>query len=257
MLLRKTQWPLEIAMGLIEGDITVKNNIYYYSGNILKFRFKEILRRCITKDDTIIYESNCNNSESDDDDFLDKINTDIFKYNISNTGIYGYIYELSSPKTNKIYIGSTTNLENRINGHLKSTYSYDKYKMGYCGSYEIFKTGEIIVKIIKKGDYDNYRELFTDEYNEIYKKNDMCSNVKYPVNNAFINNECRLNSQQRKIDKINCLFQYGEKYLINRMSDADLIKLKLSLLDNIQKDIYDNFEYNKINYKITYLNNYV
>jgi hypothetical protein len=73
----------------------------------------------------------------------------------------GIIYKISSPNTDKVYIGST------INKYLscrkaKHVYDYNGFLQGtrhYKSSYEILKFGECIYDMLERFEYDDVSQL--------------------------------------------------------------------------------------------------
>jgi hypothetical protein len=74
---------------------------------------------------------------------------------------FGIIYKISSPNTDKVYIGSTINkyLSCRKSKHV---YDYKNFLQGtrhYKSSYEILKHGECIYDMIERFEYDHISML--------------------------------------------------------------------------------------------------
>ena len=63
----------------------------------------------------------------------------------------GYIYVISSPSTDKIYIGSTTNNLN----HRLAVHKNDRD----CTSENIIKYGDAVINMIEEVEYNNENEL--------------------------------------------------------------------------------------------------
>lgn len=73
----------------------------------------------------------------------------------------GIIYKISSPNTDKVYIGSTTQkyLSSRKSNHV---YDYANFLQGrrhYKSSYEILKCGDCVYDQIERVDYDHVSTL--------------------------------------------------------------------------------------------------
>ena len=73
----------------------------------------------------------------------------------------GIIYKISSPNTDKVYIGSTTGkyLSDR---KAKHNYDYKGFLQGkrhYKSSYEILKCGECIYDLVELYEYENVFQL--------------------------------------------------------------------------------------------------
>ena len=139
---------LLIAEGLLNDDLDMLNGIIYYTGNMLEVRYREILimdvRMCRKVSNSLSKDISSVDVSSDDD--LEEVVSVLDRCNY-----VGIIYELSSEYDDKVYIGSTTNLEKRLEDHMLCAYIYDNYKIRYCGSYEILK---------KKGKSKNNKKVF-------------------------------------------------------------------------------------------------
>lgn len=63
----------------------------------------------------------------------------------------GYVYAITSPTTDRCYIGSTDKpVLERLKGHVGSFKHYMKGGGNYCGSYELIKTGRYDIDILEK-----------------------------------------------------------------------------------------------------------
>lgn len=91
----------------------------------------------------------------------------------------GIIYKISSPNTDKVYIGSTVNkyLSCRKAKHM---YDYNGFLRGtrhYRSSYEILKHGNCIFDMLERMEYDHVSELrqreseFMRQYSNRVNKN--------------------------------------------------------------------------------------
>jgi hypothetical protein len=74
---------------------------------------------------------------------------------------FGYIYKISSPNTQFVYIGSTTSkfLSGRKSKHV---YDYKGYLLGkrhYRTSFEILKHGDCIYDMLERFEYTHVSEL--------------------------------------------------------------------------------------------------
>jgi len=97
--------------------------------------------------------------------------------NLTNN-IYGYIYKLFCLDTREMYIGSTTNLKNRINSHQKKD----------CVSKQIINRGNYIFLILQEGYYINHDHLLAIEDSYIQKL--PCINTKraFTTDNEYSKN---------------------------------------------------------------------
>ena len=98
------------------------------------------------------------------------------KYNFTK------IYKISSPQTNKIYIGSTCKkyLSSRLSNH-KFEYSQRMLKKNYCSSFEIVKFDDCIIELIELCNFNDTfdKQAREKHYIQLYK--DICVN-KYLIN---------------------------------------------------------------------------
>ncbi len=81
----------------------------------------------------------------------------------------GYVYILKSLKNNRYYIGSTTNIDNRLkmhnNGRVQSTKNNRPYKIELLQKYKTIKEAKQIeyrIKKLKRKDY--IHRMITDGY---------------------------------------------------------------------------------------------
>jgi hypothetical protein len=92
------------------------------------------------------------------------------KINIYHTS---KIYKISSPQTDKFYIGSTTHKLNiRLQSHISQYKRYLEKKYGYTTSYEVVKFNDAVIELIKDVKCENKKELhkiegeFIKEYHD-------------------------------------------------------------------------------------------
>ncbi len=72
----------------------------------------------------------------------------------------GKIYKITSPNTEKIYIGSTCHtLEYRLRKHINNYKSYLKGEYKYTTSYEIIKSNDFEIILLENVKCNNKREL--------------------------------------------------------------------------------------------------
>jgi hypothetical protein len=83
---------------------------------------------------------------------------------------FGIIYKISSPNTDKVYIGSTIQkyLSQRKARHNDDYRGFCQGKRQYKSSYEILKCGEAIYDMLERFEYDHVSELRQRE-NEIMR----------------------------------------------------------------------------------------
>lgn len=100
----------------------------------------------------------------------------------------GIIYKITCQKSNKYYIGSTSNkLNNRIAQH-KQQYKYFLSGMhnNYLSSFEIIKENNYSVEILEQINYKYRVELLEKEREYIMENNNniLCVNIQIP-NNSY------------------------------------------------------------------------
>ena len=110
----------------------------------------------------------------------------------------GKIYKLVSDKTDRIYIGSTTDpLIRRIKEHRTMFRFYMRHNEGYYSGLELFKEGNVSIELIEKHPCNSREELFAREDFYIQLNRDKLINK----NRAYLTVEER--KKQEKIYKAN------------------------------------------------------
>ena len=140
-----------------------------------------------------------------------------------NKYIHSKIYKISSPQTDKIYIGSTCKeLYERLSKHKNHYRDYLNGKQKYITSYEIIKFSDCIIELIEKVNCDNKKDLLIREgyYIRLYKNN---------VVNKYIAGRTR-NEYKKQIK--NCLC--GSKYTLRHK--ARHLRTKKHIM-NMQENI--------------------
>ena len=157
----------------------------------------------------------------------------------------GIVYMLKSKNTEKVYIGSTfNNIERRLEGHKYSYYKYDKYRFGYCSSYEVMKCGDYDMIELKKYDIISRKDLLLRESEVIKEYCGVCVNIIDPsTGKSLIKDDSR---SKRKIDKIEKLYEIGRLKLnySSGMTEEELINLKIEILEKINYDL-ENYRKNQ------------
>jgi len=238
---------LLIAEGLLNDDLDMLNGIIYYTGNMLEVRYREILimdvRMCRKVSNSLSKDISSVDVSSDDD--LEEVVSVLDRCNY-----VGIIYELSSEYDDKVYIGSTTNLEKRLEDHMLCAYIYDNYKIRYCGSYEILKKKKVKVRIIKKCLYVYNSSMLEDESEEINKRKEICTNIIDPVSHEYISEDRKIGRKERKIYRVDYLYKIGiDMIRSKKLCDDDLVKLKYDLINKCNEEIRlkkNNLELNRI-----------
>ena len=76
----------------------------------------------------------------------------------------GRIYKISSPQTDNVYIGSTTqDIHKRLQQHIKDYRQYQNGKKYYISSFEIVKYDDVIIEVIEEIEYINKNKLLDRE----------------------------------------------------------------------------------------------
>ena len=146
------------------------------------------------------------------------------------------VYKISSKNSNKVYIGSTIyDLGKRLEGHKVSYYSYDKYRMGYCASYEIIRLGDYSIDEIGRYNCRDRKELEEKESMHIMEYGSKCVNVKDARTGNILVDEGE--RKTRSNEKMLYLFEKGKSRLRDGMTKDELIDLKSILLKEIKDDI--------------------
>lgn len=93
----------------------------------------------------------------------------------------GRIYKLTSPSTQDIYIGGTTqSLRHRLYGHYGNYKAFLKSQKKYVTSYEIIKWGDPAIELIEDYPCDSKRELLIRERYYI-ENTPNCINAVHPT----------------------------------------------------------------------------
>lgn len=84
----------------------------------------------------------------------------------------GYIYKLTSPKTDIIYIGSTVQkLSVRLSKHKHDYKRYLNKKYNYVSSFQVVKYDDAKIELIEQFEYDNRKDLLNLEGMYIIRNN--------------------------------------------------------------------------------------
>jgi hypothetical protein len=76
----------------------------------------------------------------------------------------GFIYKISSPSTDSVYIGSTTKtIKQRLKKHKNDYKAYLNNKYHYVTSFEIVKYDDCIIELLEQFDFEDKNELFGRE----------------------------------------------------------------------------------------------
>jgi len=145
--------------------------------------------------------------------------TEVNKYNHSK------IYKICSNKTDKIYIGSTTQiLAKRLHEHLQKYKHYLKTNTKHTTSIEIIKLEDYYIVLIEECNYNNKQQLFKRE-GEIIKLN---SNI---VVNRMITGRTK---KEYRVDNKEYLLEQQKQYN-NNNKEKILEYQKQYNIDNKEK----------------------
>ena len=87
----------------------------------------------------------------------------------------GRVYKLTSPETDKIYIGSTfKTLHQRLIRHKQHYRAYLRGKHNYYTSYDIIKLNDCKIELLEEKEVENKKQL--REIEKVYMANNNCVN---------------------------------------------------------------------------------
>ena len=76
----------------------------------------------------------------------------------------GRIYKLTSPQTELVYVGSTTeSIKSRMSKHKTNYKRYQDKKHNYISSHEILKHGDANIELLEQKEYKDKKEMFERE----------------------------------------------------------------------------------------------
>ena len=139
----------------------------------------------------------------------------------------GFIYKLTSPSTNKIYIGSTTlTINNRLIRHRASFRRFNRNRGRYYSAYELMMYPDVVCEIIERVDF-NDKEFLRERENFHIFHNDNCVNIrnaKFDYDTYYMLNKERIKAyyQANSIKK--------NEYQKNRYKRIKLLKNPVNLL---------------------------
>ena len=113
----------------------------------------------------------------------------------------GYVYSITSPNTNKIYIGSTNNVNKRWHGHLRNF----KNNLGVTSKFVIEHTGAKI-NILETLIYNDKKELQKRERHHIIQNINNCVNMHQPTRTHkeyYQDNKDIINSKSNSVEICN------------------------------------------------------
>jgi hypothetical protein len=123
--------------------------------------------------------------------------------------ITGIIYKITSPQTDKVYIGSTSNsIDKRFDQHKRGYTLYKSGKATYISSYEILKFDDAIIEVLEEGEFEDKKEMLMKERKHI---------------EATSNNNVNKISPIKTKEEYKAFFkEYGKEY---RKTNKESIKL--------------------------------
>lgn len=139
----------------------------------------------------------------------------------------GFIYKLSSPSTNKIYVGSTAlSINDRLIRHRASFRRFNRNRGHYSSAYELMMYPDVECEIIERVDF-NDKEFLRERENFYIFNNDNCvnkRNAKFDYDAYYMLNKERLKAyyQANSIKK--------KEYQKNRYNRIKLLKNPENLL---------------------------
>ncbi len=138
----------------------------------------------------------------------------------------GKIYKITSPDTDLIYIGSTTQtLKKRLKGHKDNYNSYLKQKHSYTTAFELIKLPTYTISLIELAPVETRKELYRIEGIHVKNTANAINDVvpgrtkkEYCEDNKEHISEQKKEYREKNIDK---LTEYAAKY---RVENSDSIK---------------------------------
>jgi predicted GIY-YIG superfamily endonuclease len=113
----------------------------------------------------------------------------------------GYVYSITSPNTNKIYIGSTNNVIKRWHGHLRNF----RNNLGTTSKFVIEHT-EAKINILETLTYHDKKELQKRERHHIIQNINNCVNMHQPTRTHkeyYQDNKDIINSKSNSVELCN------------------------------------------------------
>ena len=94
---------------------------------------------------------------------------------------HGIIYKISSPGTNKIYIGSTKNPKTRYQRHIDHYRRHLRNQCNYVSSFDILAFGDTVFTVLEEVEYENHYDLLCAEKRYILENILKVSNKNLPT----------------------------------------------------------------------------
>jgi GIY-YIG catalytic domain len=136
----------------------------------------------------------------------------------------GYIYKISSPHTDKVYIGSTKEtLKRRLQQHNSSYIRYlNKKTTNYVSSFEILKEGDVLILEIERLENITIDEL---RLRETYLIRNTADTVN-KVNPRITKHERSEYKTQYSIENKEHIAEYQKQYQVNHTEEKKKISKK-------------------------------
>lgn len=181
---------------------------------------------------------------------LKKINVetgDRICYNENLDLNYGKIYKISSKKSEKVYIGSTSfEIDDRLEKH-KLDYEYYKlYKLKYCSSYEVIMCGECSIELLEENILRE--DIHKKESEYISKEAGKCVNILDPLTRKAlydnkVEKELRRKEKDRALLEDTCKYVIENNMVINSMEDMYIVYMEVKnsqvrVLQNLEREYY-------------------
>lgn len=135
----------------------------------------------------------------------------------------GYVYKISSPSTEKCYIGSTCDsIKLRLQRHQSAFRAYSNNKMTlYTSSFEIIKFNDAIVEELEEVTFTERIELLKREHHYILNNVGLCVNMSIPGRTQL---QYYYDNHDKILDKMK--IQKKEYYKANRETIINKMKAK-------------------------------
>jgi hypothetical protein len=158
----------------------------------------------------------------------------------------GRIYKISSPQTDKVYIGSTTqSIYRRLQQHKKNYEQHQNGKYHYVSSFELVKYNDAVIEEIEEIQYVDKTKLYEREKYALeaiqnvvnkYRPITTTEERKQDLKIYYIDNKEKINEKKKiyNMDNKEKINEYNKKYVIeNKEKIKD--KQKLYNIENKEK----------------------
>jgi hypothetical protein len=129
----------------------------------------------------------------------------------------GKVYKITSPQTDKVYIGSTAQvyLSSRLTGHVRDFKMFEKGKGKFLSSFEIIKFGDAIITLLEDYKCETKEQLLRKEREWIEKTT--CVNKNIPTRTYteyYTDNKQTIlaNQKQYRVDNQQMISAYKKQY---------------------------------------------